>query len=770
VRRAFEPAPVVAAALAVLAGNLAVHALPSLPGPEWGAACALLVLLALRRRAWRPAAWCVAACVWTAFNAEVRLADRLDGANGGRDFAVSGYVSSFAAARAGQATFGFVVDDPRPDGVPRRLRLTWYDAPGDALPGSHWSLTVRLRPPRGLRNPAGFDFERWLLVNDYGATGYVRSGAGAAPRPELVPAWLRFRSTLAERLRAAASSDDGAALLVALALGERHLFAEQHWDDFRRTGTSHLVAVSGMHVALLGLVAFGAVRRLWLRLPAPLCSFDLEAAALAAVLATAYYAALTGFAVPAQRSLVMVGVGLAVLVARRHVPAARAFAATLLAVLAWDPFASLSASFWLSFVAVAVLLALAAPRPLAPPRGHVFGTAWRFASWQLVIGLALVPLSVVAFGEVSLVGPAANLVAIPFFNLLLVPAAVLATVALSLPGLAALSLPAVGWVADLASATATALHWAAGLPAAALAVPAPPWPCFVVAALGVALAVAGPPVGARSLGWLAVVPLFAPARPLLPAGVARAVVLDVGHGLAVIVETRAHRLLFDAGPASPGLDAGADVAVPALGAQGRRGLDLLIVSHADNDHSGGAPAVVAAFPRADVLAGPDVRLPRAERCERGQRWAWDDVQFEILHPPAGFATGGNDGSCVLKVTTERGELLLTGDVERRAEGQLLAEALAADVVVVPHHGSATSSSAAFVAAVAAKLAIASAGFENRWRFPRPEVRARWQRSGARVVVTGEAGAVTVVLGTAEMQVSAERDGRHRYWQSPIFPW
>ncbi|HJR68912.1 MAG TPA: MBL fold metallo-hydrolase, partial [Gammaproteobacteria bacterium] len=242
-------------------------------------------------------------------------------------------------------------------------------------------------------------------------------------------------------------------------------------------------------------------------------------------------------------------------------------------------------------------------------------------------------------------------------------------------------------------------------------------------------------------------------------------------GLAVLVETRHHRLLFDAGPISrSGFDAGAEVVVPALGAAGRRGLDRLVVSHADSDHAGGAAAVVAAFPGIEVLKGPDATALPGRVCESGQQWQWDGVRFAILHPGADFAARGNDSSCVLSVTTGAATLLVTGDVERLGERALLTERIAADVVVVPHHGSATSSSPEFVAAAGAKLAIVSAGFANRWGFPRPEVRQRWEQRGAAVVVTGEAGAVSVELGPEGAAVSTERDGRHRYWQTPKFPW
>ncbi len=734
----------------------------------------LAALLALRWVLLRPVLVAALAAAWTCWCAGERLAERLPRALLGADFEVTGTVTGFPSAAPGQVTFAFEVAAPRPAGVPPRLRLTWYQPPAGVQLGDALALTARLRPPRGARNPGGFDYEQWLTVNGYGATGYVRSGVvGDAAGGAIATRWHRFRAALAERIGAASADTDGVALLTVLALGERFRFTEQHWADFRRTGTSHLVAVSGMHVALLGVIVFVALRRLCLRLPAPLASLDLEVASAASLLATAYYAALTGFAVPAQRSLVMIAVALFALASRRRIGAAQVVAATLVAVLVFDPFAPLSASFWLSFVAVAILLALAAPRTVV--RGassrcqRIARGALDFVRLQWWIGLALLPLTAWYFGEVTLVGPVVNLVAIPFFNACLVPLAVLATLALSVDAVAAWSAPAVDVVASLGGITVRVLHAVAELPSAALALPLSSAPALAVAVLGVVFAVCGAGLPGRRWAWLALVPIALPALQLPPQGTARALVLDVGHGLAVVVETRSFRLLFDAGPtARSGFDSGEEIVLPALAARGRRGLDRFVVSHSDNDHAGGAAAVVAAFPRLDVLKGPDVAAISGRACVAGEEWEWDGVRFSILHPRADFGWRGNDSSCVLKVEAGASALLVAGDIERRGESAALAQgqALAADVVVVPHHGSATSSSPAFVATVGARYAIVSAGHANRWGFPRPEVRERWRESGAAVVVTGDAGAVSVELRPDGVAVAAERDGRHRYWEAP----
>ena len=771
-RRVFPLPPIVVIAGAWFAGTLALHQLARLPSAAAYVPLGLAALLALRFAATRWVAWAIAGFAWTAITAQQQLDQRLAADPPQREVAIAGYVDGFPTFAPGQVTFSFAVAGPRPEGVPPLVRLTWYQPPRPIAAGEWLDLTARLRAPHGARNPGGFDYEQWLLVTGHGATGYVRSEAlvGRA-EPTLASAWLALRARIAARIGDALRDPDAAALVTALAIGERYRFTEQHWADFRRTGTSHLVAVSGLHIGMLGVLVFFVLRALWIRLPQPLASFDLEVAAAASVASTAYYSALTGFAIPAQRSLLMIAIALALLVSRRAVGAFQVLAATLLAAIVWDPFAPLSASFWLSFVAVGILLALSASRRLKMPAEtrvrHAARMAAEIGALQWSIGCALLPLTAVFFGEISVVGPLVNLVAIPLFNLVLVPLTLLATLLLQVDGFSTTLAPpvlhAVGW---LAAQTVAALHALASEPFAAFAVSAPPTATVALAASGVALAMPAHPLPGRRLGWLAVLPMFWPA-PAVPApGDARVVVLDVGQGLAVSVSTHAHRLLFDAGPRfGSGFDSGEDIVVPALAAGWPRVLDRLIVSHADNDHAGGAPAVLAAYPRAELLEGPDVVL-RGRVCMRGERWEWDGVRFAILHPPLEFAPLGNESSCVLKIEARGGSVLITGDVETRGEETLLQAAeLASDVVVVPHHGSSTSSSAPFVAATRPSYALVSAGYANRWGFPKPAVRARWAESGAAVAVTADGGALTVTLDARGVTLAAERMTHRHYWQA-----
>jgi competence protein ComEC len=364
----------------------------------------------------------------------------------------------------------------------------------------------------------------------------------------------------------------------------------------------------------------------------------------------------------------------------------------------------------------------------------------------------------------SVVSPFVNLIAIPYFSFVLVPATLVALAA------AALVLPGAEWLASLAAWLASlawaGIHAAGALPWAALTLPRPPELVATLALVGVVAGLPAHPLPGRLLAWCALLPVIVPATHRPAPGAAYVVVLDVGHGLAVIVETAGKRLLYDAGPRFPsGFDTGAEVALPAL-AQRPGGLDLLIVSHADNDHSGGARAVLDAYPDADVLAGPDVTDLPARTCETDMRWRWDGVDFEVLHPDASFLPLGNESSCVLKITASGGSLLVLGDVERRGERAIAGDSrISADVVVVAHHGSATSSTPVLVEAADARLALVSAGYRNQWNFPRPEVVQRWEAAGARLLSTAEAGALHVSLGEDGLEVWGERERRRRYWQS-----
>jgi competence protein ComEC len=750
-------------ATAVLLGNLGVHALPALPPLGTLAAFALVVPLLLRFAAARWLAWGVVGFAWTVTSAHFRLDDRWLGSQA--DVAVAGWIDDFPTRAPDRTVFSLRVVESQAPAVSQRLRLSWYDAPAGLQPGAYLEIVARLRSPRGLMNPDGFDYERWLFTEGFGATGYVRSGqvTGTAHR-SLEQRWAKLRATLAARIDSATQRSSGAALVVALALGERYGFTEQHWTDLRRTGTSHLVSVSGLHVSMIALLIFWIVRRACLY---GAVRSAVELAALASATAAFAYTALAGFDVPAQRSLLMVIVALALVAGRRITSPFHGIAVALLIVLAVDPLATLTVSFWLSFVAVTILLLLASRKTLRWPRARraqvIIGLRRVVAlQWQITLGLT--PWVIAYFAELSLVAPVVNLVAIPIFSFVMVPLSLLAAAAT----LAGNDFGLVALAAALGDVFWSALHACAEARWAAVSVPTTNILALLVAGGGGLLALPVHALPARRLAWLALTPMLVIEPPRPPPGEATVLVFDVGHGLAVLVETAEHTLLYDAGPVfRSGFDTGNEIVVPTLKRRGVESLDLVVVSHADNDHAGGLRAVLAAYPGTRVLKGPDVANIAGESCVGGQKWQWDSVELEVLHPATGFPARGNDSSCVLKVRTHASSLLLLGDVERFGEHALIEQAspAAAYVVLVPHHGSATSSTPALVSAVGARYALVSAGFANRWGLPRPDVVARWEGAGARVLVTADTGALALTLGKHGLGVTAERHRRKRYWHA-----
>ena len=787
-RAAVAPVRLWQVALAALAGNLLLHQLPLLPSPTLTLSLSLAGLgafvIAGLRVACLPAIALLAFC-GTAAVARDALATRWPATADGQDVALRGWIDDLPKREPGRTVFALRVVDEDADAVdatgvdgaaavdadahanalPRRVRLSWYDPAPALVAGQPLEIVARLRSPRGLVNPGGFDYERWLYLEGFDATGYVReSRAVGATKSGLAQRWLEFRAALIESLGARIPDPDARALVLAVALGEYIGFEDRHWAAMQATGTSHIVSVSGLHIAIVAGLSFWLFLRLALCFPWRLARHALRLAAGLSLIPATVYAALAGFALPAQRSLVMVLVAGILIVARRRWPLGGALSLALLAVLALDPAASLTASFWLSFVAVGLLLVAT----LGRTRAKTIAWLADFGRVQWALTLGLIPLGLWYFGQFSLASYVVNLVAIPLFSVLLVPLSLLSALAAA----AGLHDP---WLtpvtAELARLAWDGIELAAATPFAAVTLPVPPLAEVLLGSAAVALALPWHPLPGRRLLLLGLVPLFLPDGDRLPEGELRVTVLDVGQGLAVAVETRRHRALYDAGPLSrSGFDAGAEIVGPALEALGASRLDQLIVSHADSDHAGGLGAILLRHPEAALLAGPDVSHPAAAPCRAGDRWVWDSVSFSILHPGEDFGPPGNETSCVMRIDTAHGSVLLTGDIERRAEAALIRAAnIGADVVVVPHHGSRTSSTAGFVEKVAPRLAIVSAGHNNRWGFPLPDVRERWEAAGARLLVTADSGAVDIRLGRAGIGVSEARWRRRRYWHAVSGP-
>jgi competence protein ComEC len=736
-----------------------VQALPALP--EWHICAVVLIgssALALQRRIIWPLGFALG-FAWTSYFAALALSARLPPDLDRHDVQLSGWVDDFPEVSAERTRFSVMVESSAVNElIGRRVRLSWYDPSQSLHPGQSVEITARLRVPHGFVNPAGFDYERWLLLERLSATGYVREfDSSGQQQVGLAPALLRLRADIRQRIFTELHSPTAAALVTALAIGERSAFSDADWDSFRRTGTSHLVAISGLHVGIVAMAVL-SIAHLLLRF-APLERGRLVAGLLA-LSAAGCYAALAGFSVSTLRAFFMLAVALTIAGMLRRVSSLHGILFAALLVTAIDPLATLSGSFWLSFGAVATLLLVTVARDAMPRRSRI---AWSVDAWrvQLAITCAAVPVGAAMFGEFSLIALPVNLIAIPLFSFVFVPY-VLLCVVLSMANL----MPEWAWriLGSLADFTMTALEYLSDFSYASVVAPRPGFLILLLAFTGALLLLPITPARSRVAAIGALVPLVWPRPDLLPRDAFRLTVLDVGHGLAAIVETRSYLLIYDAGARfASGFDIGADVLLPALGS--RRAPDALVISHADNDHSGGAAAVVDAFPAIEVITGPDFDMPASTDCVQGRHWVRDGVAFEFVHPPTDFAARGNDSSCVLRIAGSGGSALLSGDVERAGETALIAGGVVkADVVIAPHHGSETSSSAALVAATQPSVVIVSAGFGNRWNFPREPVVRRWCAAGAEVYVTGEHGAVEVAFERSALRVREMRRAVPRYWR------
>ncbi|KGM55894.1 transporter [Lysobacter daejeonensis GH1-9] len=757
----------IATAAALLCGVTAILLWPGMPP---GQPVCLLVVLAGGVMWWKASRWrwvgaLLVGLGLSGLHAGHTLALQLPAAWERRVVTVSGTVDDLPEHEPRQTRFLFKVDDDRSQPEPlrgHRLRVSWSDADastrGSVQAGQRWRFKVRLKAPRGLRNAGGSDAEKHAFASRIAANAQVRQPHTAQRLVEArgLQAW---REGVSARI-AAAIPGDTSRFIQALAIGDTRAIRDEDWTLLRANGLTHLIAISGSHVGLVSTFFAMLVYGLWWLLPglsgwAP----RQVAAAAAAMLGALAYSAAAGFAVPTVRTALMIAAVSLALGARRRVSPFDTLALAVIVVLLYDPLSVLGAGFWLSFMGVAWLmwcLPQGGPQPVR-----------EFLSAQGVATVGLLPMAVLLFGQVSMAGPVANLVAVPWWSLVVVPLSLLGAALESLhAGLGAWPLRAAAWCFDLSWPL---FEWLGSSPLALWWVAESRWFALPLALLGAFWLLLPRGVAGKSLAALLWLPLLWPDRQLPTHGVAEVTVIDVGQGLSVLVRTAGHTLLYDTGPAMrDGFDAGERAVLPTLRARGVRRIDRVVVSHADNDHAGGLDAVRAAYALPALLAPEGAGIDGAGNCMAGEGWAWDGVRFRFLHPTPYFPYLANDSSCVLRVETRQGVLLLTGDIGEIIERELVRRepaALLADVVVVAHHGSETSSDPAFVKATRARHAIMSTGHGNLFRHPRPSIVQRWRDAGATVWDTAKAGAITFRLGQGTLAPETRRSTHRRLWDA-----
>lgn len=749
------------AALCYLTGIVLVQQLPLAPPPGYLIYLGGFLGVSAWRRHWG-ATFLLLGMFGALAYALIRLDDRLPESLEGKDISVTGRIIGLPLARDKNLRFDLAVNRVEPH-MPSRIRLTWYHAESVVKAGQVWRFTVKLKRPHGTVNPGGFDFERWLFSEGIGATGYVRS---TSP-PELIKEAALLdvaglRQTIADRLSRLRGNDVSFALIRALTIGDGSQITQSQWDVFRRTGTTHLIVISGSHIGLIaGFVYFltikGWARTGLLRWPPP------KVAAIITLLAAVFYAFLAGFAVPTRRAVIMLTIALTAVIWQRNARPFNILAAALFAVLIPDPLAVLSAGFWLSFIAVGLILFAIGGRL---KKTNLFIEAVKL-HWVASLGLA--PFLLLFFQQVSLISPLANLLAVPVISLIVLPSSLLGLLILPLSSTVA------GFLLLPAEYAVQGLMWLlskmAQIPIATLDHPPASYGALFMAIPAVLLLLTPFGTPSRWLGGVMLLPLICTITERPKPGEIRMILLDVGQGLAVCINTENHWLVYDTGAQfSTESDMGRNVVLPYLRANGAHKIDTLIVSHGDNDHIGGVFSILNTMPSTRILtSAPDRLAGHAPLpCKAGQSWQWDNVNFTMLAPGKLDSATDNNNSCVLKIESASGAILLTGDIEADAESWLVdqyGKDLHADILVAPHHGSKTSSTPAFLDAVKPQYVLIPAGYRNQFGHPHPSVLARYRDIKTQWLTSANSGAILVNLAERRITVQAYRKLDRKYWRT-----
>jgi competence protein ComEC len=654
---------------------------------------------------------------------------------------------------------------------PGLVQLTWEHADQPVMSGDKWSIEAKLKRPRAYANPGSFDMEKFAFQQRISAIGYIPArSSNQLVQSNYDQTVNRWRQKILAQIVSALSGCEFVGVVVALVLGEKSLVLPAHWLILQNSGTAHLMAISGMHISLVTSLVFGLLRlmwrfvpRSWLFLPATLL------AASGSIFAVSMYATLSGMSISTQRALIMIIVLFSGVLCKRKISASQRYSLALIAVLLWEPFVVLSIGFWLSFLAVGSLLYAYSGR------WHLSQTTtliWRWLRPQCLIAIALLPCTLLFFAQAPIVAPLINLIAIPWVCLLVLPLSLLGILTLAINNYLGVKILQLAEV--LVAYLWPLLKWCSTLAVYLWRTPDKNLIYIICCAMLGAVWIFVPKgIPGRLWGILGFMPLFFARSDLLAYSQANFTLLDVGQGLAAVVRTQNHVLVYDTGAKlNTNFDLGSRVVAPYLQSQGIKQIDILFISHADNDHIGGAKALMSKVPTLELMINDLNYLPEYDRtqCLAGQNWVWDGVQFNVLHPNENnLSKNRNDNSCVLLVQAGEHKVLLTGDIEAKAEQYLLhtyGSRLQADILVVPHHGSKTSSSWEFLEQVQPKFALVPAGYKNQYGHPKELILARYAELGSQIYNTAVDGAISFHLLAGEgLDPDCFRKQRHWFWSA-----
>jgi len=793
-RKLNKRASLPAMALSLLAGVCVLQLQPNLQTPLWASSVMLMFLPLFAWLFYRAPqhrnllAFLIGYC-WALLFALLYLQHALAESYVGKNILLEGVVSGLPDKNNKSVRFNFNVtryisiDEgellPANNRLPNQLRLSWYYHKNEIRSGQRWRLLVRLKPPYGMQNPGGFDYEKWLYQQGIQATGYVKKSAENQRMAEQSIGVDALRGHL---LRVLSKLPDQTfqGLLQALTIGHKSAISQTQWQVLRQTGTSHLMAISGLHIGLVAGLVFVCARRL---VPAAVCKYVSapQVAAIASLIIAGGYAMLAGFSVPTQRAFIMLLVLMLAILMKRAAFSLNTLSVALIAVLLINPLSVLSAGFWLSFLAVIIIMLISSSRVSDKHKRRAWLQGVRI---QWLIALGMLPLSLLLFQQGSLISPLANMLVIPLVGMLIVPLALLASF------ISVFSVDISLWLftqcAELLSWVWILLEWFARIPLSNWQRSSVPLAHSVLAILGAALLLMPKGFPLRYSGLILLLPMLTYQYPRPERGAFWVQVLDVGQGLSVLVQTQDKTLLYDAGAKySTQFDIGQRVVVAYLNYIGLQGLDVLMISHADNDHAGGADAILQMMVVREFIAEAELAAEKTlqkspeksaeispanytiSACERGQHWQWNGVNFAIVQ--AAKFKQSNNRSCVLKVWNAHYSVLLPGDIEKKAERMMLqsTDKLQADVLIVPHHGSNTSSSAVWLDGVKPRLAIVSAGYKNRFGHPTQNILKRYQQRNIALFNTADSGQLQIKLPASPNQniteVQQQRKLSTHYW-------